>query len=209
MPPPPSENALKAMALGDNEFLFRHLGRWLEFVGDGGGRVRPLRFYDYDRVVGWMRALDQLDEERSDFIHVIATRYFGEITKAVDVDHRRLRTIIDYLRIVSLQDPARYWNWLVWSAVKARTDIKDPALVAALAHDLQSPELRDPRVPAWVRVLPVRLYRAAGDEAAAKDAEAHISPEDAAAVQAMKDRLKEAIGKLKQTNPLSATPETP
>ena len=52
MPPPPTETALKAIAFGDKEFLFRHLGRWLQGVGDGGGRLHPLRDFDYDDVVG-------------------------------------------------------------------------------------------------------------------------------------------------------------
>ena len=193
---PPTDLALKAMALGDDEFLFRHLGRWLEFVGDGGGRVRSLRYYDYDRVVGWMQALDRLDHNRSDFVHAIAARYFGEITKAVDVDHQRVRKIIDYLRTVALADPVRNWQWLVWSSGKARKDLNDPALVKAIARDLQSPELRDPRVPAWVRVLPARLYHFAGDEEAARDAEAKITPADAAEVEAMKRHLREESERL-------------
>jgi hypothetical protein len=209
MPPPPTDRALKAMALGDDEFLFRHFGRWLEFVGDGGGRVRPLRFYDYDRVVGWMQALDRLDADRSDFVHFIAARYFGEITKAVDTDHQRVRKIVEYLRIVALSDPARRWQWMVWAADKARHDLNDPALVKAIAHDLQSPELVDPRVPAWVRVLPVRLYIFAGDLAAAHDAEAHISPRDAAEVKAMKDQLVEAIRQWEQQTGLQPKPNAP
>lgn len=196
MPPPPTDRALKVMSFGDEEFLFRYLGRWLEFVGDGGGRVRGLRFYDYDRVVGWLEALDRLDKGRSDYTQHLATHYFGEITPAVDPDHLRLRKIVDYVRITALTDPPRYWQWLVWVGIKARNPMHDRALVMQVARDLLSPELKDARVPAWVRVLPVRLYRFAGDEAAARDVIAHISPEDMATVEADRRRLQEKIREL-------------
>lgn len=203
MPPPPSDSALRAMAFGDDEFLFRHLGRWLEFVGDGGGRVRPLREYDYDRVVGWMEALDRLDQGRSDYVHALAARYFGEITSAVDTDHSRVRKIVDYLRIVGLSDPVHRWPWLVWTSLKARRTLKDAALVKEIAHDLQSPELRDPSVPAWVRALPVRLYRFAGDEAASKDAQGRLTPADIAELEEDMRKMSEFV---RRFSPPTETP---
>jgi len=196
MPPAPSGPALKFMALGDDEFLFRHLGRWLEMVGDGGGRVRPLRDYDYDRVVAWMETLDELDRNRSDFIHEIAARYFGEITSSVDQGNARLRKIVGYLRVVALHDPARFWRWLVWDAQKARKPINDPELIEMLARDLQSPELVNPLVPAWVRILPIKLYQVAGNQAAAQDALAKASPKDIAEVEEMRRRMAESFRKL-------------
>jgi len=195
IPPPPTARALEAMALGDEEFLFRYLGRWIEFVGDGGGRLRALRFYDYDRVVNWMEALDRLDADRSDLVHMAAAHYFGAITTAVDPQHSKLRKIVDYLRAVGTRDPARFWPWLVWDSDKARWPIGDSALIVEIARDLQSPKLKDPRVPAWVRVLPAHLFHVAGDDNAARDAQAHIAPEDLAEVAEMHRRLNEGVAK--------------
>lgn len=191
MPPPPSAQALRAMALGDTEFLYRHLGRWLEYVGDGGGRVRPLREYDYDRVVGWLEVVDDLDARRSDYIHVLAAQYFGQVS----IDPTRVRKIVDYLRGVALADPVKNWRWLVWASHQARKPINDPALMKAIAHDFQSPELKDPSVPAWVRAMPIRLYRDAGDEADSRDAAQNLSPKDRAEIQAARDALLERIRK--------------
>lgn len=189
MPPPPSAQGLRAMALGDTEFLYRHLGRWLEYVGDGGGRVRPLREYDYDRVVGWLQVVDDLDARRSDYIHVLAAQYFGE----VNIDPGRVRKIVDYLRGMALADPVRNWRWLVWASRAARSPIKDPELLKAIAHDLQSPELKSPAVPAWVRALPIRLYHDAGDQADSQDAALHLSPEDRATLEAARKALLERM----------------
>jgi hypothetical protein len=198
MPPAPTDRALKAMALGDDEFLFRYLSRWLEYVGDGGGRVKPLREYDYSEVVRWLEALDDLDQGRSELAHELAARYFGEITNAVDKDHHRLLAIVAYLRAVALKDPKREWRWLVWSANQAINPIADPALMKSVAHDLESPELRDSTVPAWVRVLPIRLYRKAGDEAAAKAAIDRVTPDDWAELVRDREKLVNAINRLEQ-----------
>jgi hypothetical protein len=199
MPPAPSENALKAMAFGDDEFLFRHLTRWMEFVGDGGGRVRPLRDYDYDRVVDWLRTLDELDAYRSDMPHAIAARYFGEITSAVDPNHARVGKIVSYLELVGLHDPKRFWPWLVWDARLARKTIGDPDLMRTLAKDLQSPELRSRSIPAWVRLLPVELYQAAGDKQAAADALAKVTPEDKKEIEDDRRAMAEAIRRMMQS----------
>ena len=208
MPPPPTDRALTAMALGDKEYLFRQLGRWLEMVGDGGGRVRPLRDYDYDRVVGWLEALDRLNGNRSDLTHTIAARYFGAITSAVDTNHERLRKIFGYLRMAGLGDPAHFWPWLVWDADRARKPLADPYLIKMIARDLQSPELKNPQVPAWVRVLPVRLYTDAGDRPAAEQALGQISPEDKAEVEAERRHMFEETQRLKKTVP-PADPDHP
>lgn len=189
MPPPPTLMALKAMALGDEEFMFRYMGRWLQGVGDGGGRVRPLRVYDYDRVVNWLKALDAFDAERSDYVHALAAKYFGQ----VNIDPDRVRKIADYLRAVGEKDPAHRWQWLVWCGRAAHFPLKDPALTKAIAHDLQSPELNRPDIPAWVRVLPVRLYHQVGDEEDARAAAATISPEDIIEFNRERHALDEAI----------------
>ncbi len=194
MPAVPSPLTLKAMAFGDEEFLFRHLGRWLQGVGDGGGRMRRLKEFDYDRVVDWLRALDGINADHAEYTHELAARYFGE----VDIDRGRVRKIVDYLRTMSLRDPEREWPWLVWAAGKAQHPIADPALIKAIAHDLQSPELRSPRVPPWVRVLPAHLYHVAGDEADEQAALASVTPQDREAVEEEKRQLFQAILRFKQ-----------
>ncbi len=201
MPPAPTMWSLKAISLGDDEFIFRYLARWLQYVGDGGGRIRPLRDYDYDRIVDWMETLDQLDDLHSDYVHELAARYFGQITPTADPGGERLRKIVRYLRASSLRDPARFWKWLVWCADKARKPLHDAELTKTLARDLQSPEMRAPSVPAWVRLLPVQLYQAVGDPAAARDALAKVSPEDLKEVERMREEMTQHLRAFKQRVP--------
>lgn len=169
MPYPLGGMALKALAFGDDQFVFRAVARWLQDVGDGGGRMRPLRDYDYDRVVGWLRRLDSLDD-RSDYAHVLAARYFGALVEP-KAGPPRVKKIAEYLRQVALGDPAHRWSWLVWAAIAEQHMVKDRALGLTLANDAAS--LRgNAAVPAWLPLIAIPLYRLAGDEAAARALEA-------------------------------------
>lgn len=213
MPPAPTATALKAISFGDDEFAYRYLARWLQDVGDGNGRIRPLRDYDYDRVVGWLEALDELNRYRSDYTPSLAARYFAAITPEVDIGNRRVFKIFDYLRRVGLRDPARKWRWLLWDANTARRRFHDNDLVKELARDLESPEMKDPSVPAWVRLIPIRLYYMAGDRDAAEAAYARASPEDLKAfddmVKAVNAEIRRGEGEAEPQPPKPARPAVP
>lgn len=160
MPYPLSGVALKFLAFGDDQFLFRAIARWLQDVGDGGGRVRPLKDYDYARVIGWLKVVDQLDA-RSDYGYSLAAHYFGAVS-----DIQKVGIVAEYFGQAAMADPAQRWPWLVWAAVHAVHQIKDPRLAASLVRDIVS--LRgDPRVPDWLVLLAPGLYRTAGDPGAA------------------------------------------
>lgn len=185
MPYPLTPTALKALAFGDDQFLFRALGLWLQDVGDGGGRLRPLRDYDYDRVVGWLQALDGLDD-RAEYAHVLAARYFGAVTEP-----SRVAKIAEYFGHLSAADPPRYWPWLLWAAGKVRRLSGETDLAARLAHDIVS--LRStPDVPDWLPLVAIPLFRVAGDEAAARALESDHTLQDIRRKEV--EQLKRALG---------------
>jgi hypothetical protein len=165
MPPAFSPVALKALALGDDEYLFRALALWLQDVGDGGGRVRPLREYDYDRVVDWLQDLDALNP-RSEYAHTIAARYFGAITDP-QAAPSRVAKIGEYFRRLGREHPAADWPWLVWAGVKVQAIARDRELAERLADDLVALK-GNPTVPDWLPLIAIRLYQVAGNEAAAR-----------------------------------------
>lgn len=164
MPYPLSDMALKVFAFGDEQFLFRAVARWLQDVGDGGGRVRPLKDYDYDRVTDWLQILDNLDG-KSIYGYYLAAHYFGAVN-----DNRKVVLIAKYFQRSAMADPARRWPWLVWAASRAQHPVRDAALAAALARDILS--LRTvPGVPDWLVLLVPGLYRSAGNDNAARGLE--------------------------------------
>ncbi|MCB9991585.1 MAG: hypothetical protein H6867_09505 [Rhodospirillales bacterium] len=78
VPPVPSEAAAIAMALGDRALAYRMYGIMIQNLGDTGGRVTPLKDYDYPRLGQWFMLEDKMDE-RSDFIPYLAAYYFGGV----------------------------------------------------------------------------------------------------------------------------------
>jgi len=160
MPYPPNPLALKALGLGDDQFLFRAEVSWLQGVGDGGGRLKPLKDYDYDRVIEWLRVIDGLDPQSRSLFEVGA-RYFGAISDPGSAP-LKLKALATYFLEVGMSDPAQRWPWLVWAAVKAQHTIGDKELARRAADQLMS--LRGAAgAPYWLPLLAPPLYRAAGD----------------------------------------------
>jgi hypothetical protein len=164
-PPPPSPAELAAMALGDAQSMFRYQILWLQDFGDGGGRVKPLRDYDYDHVVGWLRAVDSLDQ-RSNAIYELGSHYFGALTDPGTAP-AKVGRVADFFDQAAMADPGRRWPWLVWSALITQRLVKDPGLAGRIASDLMS--LKDNKsVPDWLPLLAIPLFRIAGNAAEAE-----------------------------------------
>ena len=170
MPIPPSPLALKVLALGDDEFLYRAEVSWLQEVGDGGGRVKPLKEFDYQRVAGWLAAVDTLDP-RSDAVFQLGSTYFGAISDPGSAP-LKLPPLIEYFASGAMVDPSLRWHWLVWSAIKVQHVVKSQPLADALAEDLLSLRQNE-AVPAWLPLLAAPMLRSAGEaeRAAALDAD--------------------------------------
>jgi len=160
-PPPPGPAGFTATAFGDSEFLFRVQTLWLQNFGDGGGRVKPLRDFDYARVVGWLRAVDDLDR-RSDSIYVLGAQFFGALTDPASA-RTKVKLVADFFEQAGMADPDRRWPWMVWSAATSQRLVKDPDLARRTAADLLS--LRaDSAVPPWLPLMAIPLYKIAGDQ---------------------------------------------
>ncbi len=161
MPYPLSPLAMRALALGDDQFLFRTEISWLQSVGDGGGRVRPLKDYDYGRIIDWMRLIDGLDLN-SQSIYALGSNYFGAILDPV-AGPPKIKLVAQYFVEAGVADPARRWPWLVWAAVKIQRTVKDPDLARNTADSISTlPQSAD--IPDWIPLLEMPLYRVAGEK---------------------------------------------
>jgi len=192
MPSPPSAAALKAMAFGDDQFLYRAELSWLQEVGDGGGRLRPLREFDYGRVADWLRALDRLDPQ-SDAMFQLGSAYFGAISDPKTAS-TQLPPLIDYYAEGGMADPARRWHWLVWAAIKTQHVVKSPVMADRLVDDLLAVRA-NPDAPAWLPLLAPPLLRAVGEteRAAALDADPDIVERRRKANEILRER--HAVGR--------------
>ena len=132
LPDLPEQAALDALAFGDRQFLFRYLALELQNAGDNGGRVTPLRNYDYDKVVDWLDLLEDLDLT-SHWPIAMANGYFGQTPKTEDVE-----PIIRYMQAHVAQEPERKWPWLVNGIYLARHRLRNDWVALDVAVQLAS-----------------------------------------------------------------------
>lgn len=132
LPDLPQESAISALAFGDEQFLYRYLALNLQNAGDNGGRVTPLKNYDYDKVVAWLRLLDGLDVE-SHWPIAMANGYFGQTQTLEDV-----RPIVRYMQGHVALNPGAKWPWLVNAVYLSRHRLGDDWLALDSARQLAS-----------------------------------------------------------------------
>lgn len=130
LPDLPQEHAVDALAFGDSQFLFRYLALTLQNAGDNGGRVTPLKNYDYEKVVAWLRLLDRLDIN-SHWVIAMANGYFGQTQRVEDVE-----PVVRYMQGHVAQQPEAKWPWLVNAVHLARHRLKSDWLALDAARQL-------------------------------------------------------------------------
>lgn len=161
VPPVPSENGITAMMLGDKQLAYRSIGITLQNLGNTGGRVEPLRNYDYTRLKAWLFLAHRLDP-RSDFAPYIAAYYFGVVG-----DPEKIRALVEYLHVAGQGATGHKWRWLGQAVYLARYQLKDMDLAYKLAQELAVHP--DPTLPAWAKQMPAFIQTARGDKQAAYD----------------------------------------
>ncbi len=161
VPPAPAPRVALALALGDRQFLYRASAFALQNMGDEGGRVTPLRNYDYRRLGGWFQLLDAFDAE-SQYLPVLVGYYFGLTPNTED-----LRIVISYLARIAVRDPERNWRWLMHAVYLARHRVKDTRLALDLAY--RAAALDAPGIPLWTKQMPALVLAEIGETEAARD----------------------------------------
>jgi hypothetical protein len=155
VPSPPTKNLMSILSLGDEEFLFRALGLRLQNSGDVFAGFVALKNYDYQRIYGWMKALDSLNYQ-SNFIPSLASYYYSQTQNTKDSIY-----IINYLDEHASQDIDKKWWWMFQAVYIAKKNLKDDDLALKLAYKLS--ENKDPKAPFWTRQLPAFFHQEMGD----------------------------------------------
>jgi hypothetical protein len=159
--PVPSPASLDALAFGDRIFLHRLYALMIQNAGDTGGRIVPVRNYDFARVVGWLDVLLHLDP-RSSFATAMAARYFG-----LSQDVRDVAPIVRFIMRDVATNPQLRWHWLYDAIYLARHRLKDDNLALEVAFQLASYDFKG--VDFWASLTPAfilednRRYREAAD----------------------------------------------
>jgi hypothetical protein len=152
---PPDKNFIKAISLGDDEFLFRILALRLQNSGDVFAGFAPLKNYNYHNMHQWMNMLDSLNHKSNVTPH-LATYYYSNTQNKKDLIY-----IIDYLEMHSDLDFDNKWLWLTQAALLANDDYKDSKKALFLAEKLANKS--SDKMPIWTKQLPAFIYANIGE----------------------------------------------
>lgn len=159
VPPVPSMNTATLMTLGDSQLAYRSGALTLQTLGDGGGRVVPLKEYNYEKLGQWFDVLDSLDPA-ADHVPMIAAYYFGASRVPSDI-----AVIVDYLGRIGDNPVGQKWRWLGHAAYLSRHRMDNMDLALDLAYKLARIEPADGKpLPIWARQMPAFLLNAQGDK---------------------------------------------
>jgi hypothetical protein len=141
------------MAFGDPVFLHRLFALTVQNAGDTGGRIVPIKNYDFSRVIAWLEVLEHLDP-RSDFAVGMADGYFGQ-----SQDVKNVEPIVRFMMRDVAIDPERKWRWLYNAIYLARHRLRDDSLALAAARQLAAYDFVVP----WATMTPAFILEDMGD----------------------------------------------
>lgn len=159
VPPAPENYYAATFGLGDKSFAYRVNSLMLQNMGDSGGRVTPLKDYNFETLTKWFFVQDYLDP-RSNYIPQLASYYFGSLQEP-----EKYRPVLDYLEHVGVRTEGERWRWLAHAVYFARFKLNDQDKALSLAYKLARSE--HPDMPGWTRQMPAIILNSEGDSKAA------------------------------------------
>lgn len=161
VPPVPQSTSVLTMFLGDQEFAYRSLGVMLQNLGDMGGRITPLRDYNFPRLAQWFFLMQKLDAH-SDYAPYLAAFYFGAATG--DDIGEKIKPLVRYLRQAGNSAEGQKWRWLAHAIYLARFKMNDLDYAYAMAKELSDIGYKRRDLPHWTRQMPVFILNAKGNK---------------------------------------------
>jgi hypothetical protein len=161
LPPAPSPQALRLASLGEPAAGARIAMLYLQAFDLGGGNTLPFQKLDYERLIGWLRAILALDP-RSDYPLFSAARLYAEVDDAA-----KSRRMMEFIHEEFLRDPNRRWPALAHAALLAKHRLGDLALARRYAAAIQR-ATSDPSVPLWARQMEIFILEDMNELEAAK-----------------------------------------
>ena len=161
LPPPPRAGALRIASFGETEAAARVAMLYIQTVDFSGGRAIPYRNLDFQRLVGWLEAILELDP-RSDYPLFSAARVYAEVP-----DPERARIALEFVYRAFLQDPNRRWPWLAHAALLAKHRLNDPMLARRYAAAIDR-HTTAANVPLWAKQMEIFVLEDMNELQAAK-----------------------------------------
>ena len=148
LPPPPGAAALRLASFGEPEAGARLAMLYLQSYDFAGTNTTPYSRLDYTRLVGWLRAILELDP-RSQYPLFSAARVYAETEDAA-----RARLALEFVYQEFLRDPNRRWPWLAHAALLAKHRLHDLHLARRYAQAVQQ-RTTAREVPLWAKQMEI------------------------------------------------------
>lgn len=148
LPPPPRPLALRIAAMGEPATLARLAMLYLQSFDYHGTNTLPYRSLDYDRLIGWLGAIQALDP-LSEYPLFAASRVYAEVR-----DPGRQRKMLEFIYAEFLLDPDRRWPALAQAALVAKHSLRDLPLALKYAQAIDRLTTASD-IPLWAKQMQI------------------------------------------------------
>lgn len=163
LPPVPAAESYRLTGLGDPLPLAQATAMWLQAFDNQPGVSVPYRELDFERAVGWLDLILELDPKAQAPL-LVASHIYGEVP-----DPHRQRIMLDFVARQFEIDPINRWPWMAHVTIVAKHKLKDDELALRFARRLRHfGEQHPEQVPAWARQMEIVVLTDMGQEEAAK-----------------------------------------
>ena len=142
----PSRATLQLASFGDPSPMGKLLMLHLQAFDLQGANQITYQELDYDRLVGWLARILELDPTGQYPLHA-ASRIYAEVP-----DQTRQRKMLEFVYEAFFTDPDRRWRWLAHAAVIAKHQLNDLPLARRYAAAIQQ-HAKGADVPMWARQM--------------------------------------------------------
>ena len=156
LPEPLAQETIAVLSMGDRISLSKFMMLWLQGFDYQPGISIPFSRINYDRLVGWLDSILQLDGQ-SHYALLSASRIYSEVP-----DVEKQRKMLDFVYQKFLENPDKRWIWMAHAVYVARHRIRDDNLALQYAHELRI-RTTGGVVPNWARQLELFVYEDLGE----------------------------------------------
>jgi hypothetical protein len=152
---------LRIAAIGEYSVLARVGLLYLQAFDYHGSNALPYRKLDYNRLIGWLTALQSLNE-LSEYPLFLSARVYAEVP-----DSARQRLMLEHIYEQFQRDPNRRWQWVAHAALVAKHQLKDNPLALKYARAVDKLTTTTD-VPLWARQMEIFILEDMNEIEAAK-----------------------------------------
>ena len=146
LPPPPRPEILRVLSLGEPATVSRLAMLYLQSFDYHGLNALPYRRLDYERLIGWLGSIQEIDPLNA-YPLFAAARIYAEVP-----DPKRQRMMLEFIYTEFQADPNRRWPWAAHAALVAKHRLKDLPLALKYAQAIDR-LTTTADVPLWAKQM--------------------------------------------------------